>query len=776
GTANSGNSTTNTLTQTGVTVAAGKTIFVTVAMDGGTQTVTVSDNGSGGSNSYTKDADVTNGSGTTGIRTLVFSAPVTHALSSGTISISSSTSVNMAATSFYFNGIVSPSPKDLVMTAAGNSTTPSSGITATTCTGITPATTSQADELLVGAVGMDSKQGNLTAGNSFTNLTNSQDGGSASNQLQLQPAYLVVDAAGQYAATWTYNKPAAPWAAAVVTYKIVFPTISSIVMAPASITTLPSTTNLNNVNFTVTFSEPVLGIDAEDFALDSTNTTVSGASITGVTTTDNTVYTVAVNTGTGNGTIQLNYHDDADVTVDGNNIPLNGSAAVTPLTIPGPTYTVSKSVATSLALAAPSPASVSFGSTGAVIFSATLTRTTGGAAVSGATVNFTVDGYAAVSGTTNGSSVATFSTYNPSALSVAGHNVQASFADATISGSTYTASTSGTQTLTVSTATVTVTFTAADKTYDGNNTATVSNCVIATGKVGSDDVTCSVAGGTFASSNASPSAQTVSATATLGGAKASNYAVTNPVTTTAKINPATPTVTVTDPLPTFDGSPHSATAVTKGLGGADVSGSFTFAYDGSNTAPTHAKTSYAVVATFTSGDGNYTDASGAGVLTIKQASSTTKVTGGTFTFDGSAHAASVLVTGVGGLSLTPSPNYSGGCLAAPIHVAETTPTACTASYSFAGDGDHTGSNDSATIVITPAASLTTVSGGGSFVFDGSAHAASVLVTGAGGLSLTPSPSYSGGCSAAPIHVAQTTPTACTASYSFAGDGDHTGSS
>src|SRR5205807_402691 len=393
------------------------------------------------------------------------------------------------------------------------------------------------------------------------------------------------------------------------------------------------------------------------------------------------------------------------------------------------------------------------------------------AAVSGATVNFTVEGNAAGSGTTNGSGVATFS-YNPSALSVAGHNVQASFADATISGSTYTASTSGTQTLTVTTATVTVTFTAADKTYDGNNTAAVSNCAIATGKVGSDDVTCSVAGGTFASSNASASAQAVSATATLGGTKASNYAVTNPVTTTAKINPATPTVTVSDPLPTFDGSPHSATAVTKGLGGADVSGSFTFAYDGSNTAPTHAKTSYAVVATFTSGDGNYTDASGAGVLTIKQASSTTKVTGGTFTFDGSAHAASVLVTGVGGLSLTPSPNYSGGCSAAPIDVAQTTPTACTASYSFAGDGDHTGSNDSATIVITPAASLTKVTGG-TFPFDGSAHAASVLVTGAGSLSLTPSPSYSGGCSAAPIHVAQTP---CTASYSFAGDPDHTGSS
>src|SRR5207249_11532401 len=192
----------------------------------------------------------------------------------------------------------------------------------------------------------------------------------------------------------------------------------------------------------------------------------------------------------------------------------------------------------------------------------------------------------------------TFASSNASA------SAQAVSATATLGGtkaSNYAVTNTVTTTAKINPAPVTVTFTAADKTYDGNNTATVSNCNIATGKVGTDDVTCSVTGGTFASSNASASAQAVSATATLGGTKATNYAVTNPVTTTAKINPATPTVTVSDPLPTFDGSPHSATVVTKGLGGADVSGSFTFAYDGSNTAPTHAKTSYAVVATFTSG-------------------------------------------------------------------------------------------------------------------------------------------------------------------------------
>jgi hypothetical protein len=98
------------------------------------------------------------------------------------------------------------------------------------------------------------------------------------------------------------------------------------------------------------------------------------------------------------------------------------------------------------------------------------------------------------------------------------------------------------QTYTIPTV-VTVTFTAADKIYDGTDSADVSNCVIASGKIGSDDVTCSVSAGTFASSNASASAQTVSATATLSGTAAGNYSVANPVTTTAKINAKAASVT-----------------------------------------------------------------------------------------------------------------------------------------------------------------------------------------------------------------------------------------
>jgi hypothetical protein len=51
------------------------------------------------------------------------------------------------------------------------------------------------------------------------------------------------------------------------------------------------------------------------------------------------------------------------------------------------------------------------------------------------------------------------------------------------------------------------------------------------------------------------------------------------------------------------------------------------------------------------------------------------------------------------LSLTPAPSYSGACTAAPINV---TDTPCTASYTFAGDANHFGSNGSTTITITKA--------------------------------------------------------------------------
>ena len=88
---------------------------------------------------------------------------------------------------------------------------------------------------------------------------------------------------------------------------------------------------------------------------------------------------------------------------------------------------------------------------------------------------------------------------------------------------------------------------------------------------------------------------------------------------------------------------------------------------------------------------------------ISKAASSVTVTGGSFTYDGSAHAASAVAsTTVGALS---NPNavvisYSGSCTAAPTTVAEG--SSCTATGTYPGDENHSGSSNSATIVINKA--------------------------------------------------------------------------
>jgi hypothetical protein len=68
--------------------------------------------------------------------------------------------------------------------------------------------------------------------------------------------------------------------------------------------------SLASVNFTVTFSEPVTGVDVSDFSL--TTSGISGASVTGVSGSGAT-RTVSVNTGTGNGTLRLDVVDDDSI-------------------------------------------------------------------------------------------------------------------------------------------------------------------------------------------------------------------------------------------------------------------------------------------------------------------------------------------------------------------------------------------------------------------------------------------------------------------------------
>ncbi len=146
-------------------------------------------------------------------------------------------------------------------------------------------------------------------------------------------------------------------------------------------------------------------------------------------------------------------------------------------------------------------------------------------------------------------------------------------------------------------------------------------------------------------------------------------------------------------------------------------------------------------------------------VTVGKATATVTLDDLNQTYDGAPKAATVTTVPAG---LTVSVTYAGST---------TAPTAA-GSYAVVAtitDPNYSGSV-SDTLVIDKATSSTLVSGGGMFEYDGLPHPATVAVTGAGGLSLTPAPVYS--CSTAPVNVADTP---CSASYTFAGDDNHYGS-
>src|SRR6185436_10126944 len=109
------------------------------AMDPGTVgPVSVSDVSG---NTYTLDADIANGSGTSGVRTLIFSAPVNTALASGdavTVTFAASTAVKAMQVNSVA-GLISASRVDKVKTGTGSSGTATTG---------NSATTTQADDFL----------------------------------------------------------------------------------------------------------------------------------------------------------------------------------------------------------------------------------------------------------------------------------------------------------------------------------------------------------------------------------------------------------------------------------------------------------------------------------------------------------------------------------------------------------------------------------------------------------------------------------------------------
>lgn len=81
----------------------------------------------------------------------------------------------------------------------------------------------------------------------------------------------------------------------------------------------PNPTALSEVEFTVIFSEPVLGVDLNDFSL--TTSGIMGSSISGLAASSSTSYSISVNTGTGDGTLRLDVPASATITdTNGNTI------------------------------------------------------------------------------------------------------------------------------------------------------------------------------------------------------------------------------------------------------------------------------------------------------------------------------------------------------------------------------------------------------------------------------------------------------------------------
>ena len=203
---------------------------------------------------------------------------------------------------------------------------------------------------------------------------------------------------------------------------------------------------------------------------------------------------------------------------------------------------------------------------------------------------------------------------------------------------------------------------------------------------------------------------------------------------------------------TFDGTSQTPCTVhVTGAGGLDLTPAASYS---NNVAAGTATASYMFA-----GDANHTGSSDSKHFTIDKASSTTVVTcPANVTYNGSAQTpCSVAVTGAGSLSLAPDAVYTNN----------TNAGTATASYTYGGDANHTGSSDSKNFTIDKAASHTVVTCPDSLIYDGSARTpCSVAVTGAGGLSLTPAPNYSHNTDAG----------TATASYTYAGDANHDGSS
>jgi hypothetical protein len=143
---------------------------------------------------------------------------------------------------------------------------------------------------------------------------------------------------------------------------------------------------------------------------------------------------------------------------------------------------------------------------------------------------------------------------------------------------------------------------------------------------------------------------------------AANYEFT-PVTGILTVNRTTPTVTAGDTGGTYNGQPYTANGAAAGIGGVAVNGSIAFLYTdsaghSSANAPTNAGT-YTVVATFTSGDPNYSGGQSQPTsFTITPATPTVSAGDNGGTYNAQTYPVSGTATGVGGSAVNGTFTFS----------------------------------------------------------------------------------------------------------------------
>ena len=207
--------------------AAGSLVVLAIALDPTSVGLTITISDSAGGNTWTLAGNVTNGSGTAGVRSHIFASKLTNGIANGgTITFSFNTNVTAKA-SVALNYSGADNAEDVAAgTGTGNSTTPTASLTPTL-----------PDDLLVGVVGREGPTGDAagtndadTAGGaSWVQRTSiGTSGGAAASNIgagYVNPAAtatVVSDKITTSAAAQTYNPTLGTsrlWAEVLVTFK-----------------------------------------------------------------------------------------------------------------------------------------------------------------------------------------------------------------------------------------------------------------------------------------------------------------------------------------------------------------------------------------------------------------------------------------------------------------------------------------------------------------------------------------------------------------------------